>query len=196
MSTFEKNLMIDIPLLNNIGLATEMTNAELECYFDILHEYNEHIIDADQSLARIISDLALCMELSIKFRLLQEHWAFIFDDLIKAKEEALETGDFISVSFRHGIIRLRNICGISTSFDKCFELYKLRNKVQHFTLTQEPLTNVLTILSQSINEICDFLSTHVLPYVEDEDVVKDFEKELQRLNSNGVQLEKARKRFS
>ncbi|MDR2889886.1 MAG: hypothetical protein LBV33_08645 [Lachnospiraceae bacterium] len=103
--------IIEIPLLNNISDALSVVNCELQSYCDLLHDEKVHY---PYSLKQAIINLSNCLELLIKYRLLVEHWGFIFDDVNKAKAISLDSGDFISVSFNKGIERLRNICNIDT----------------------------------------------------------------------------------
>lgn len=62
----------DIPLLNNISDALSIVNGELQSYFDLLHDDNIHY---PYSIKHVVINLSTCMELLIKFRLLEEHWA-------------------------------------------------------------------------------------------------------------------------
>lgn len=127
------NEEFDIPLLDNISDALSITNNELQLYFDVLYEENIHY---PYTIKQAIINLSSCMELLIKFRLLQEHWAFLFDDINKAKQHNLDTGNLVSVSFVRGIEQLHNLCGIDTStyFTSSQQLQKYRNRIVHFTL--------------------------------------------------------------
>ena len=100
----------------------------------------------------------------------------------------MDTGNFISVSLKQSVARLKNICGIEMSFCNCLELYKLRNKLQHFTLTQEPLSAVLIILTKSIIEITNFIELHVFIHINDDSVIDVFKEHLKELNYYGENL--------
>ena len=156
-----------------------MANAELQSYLDLLNDQNVHY---PYSLKQAIVNLSNCLELLIKFRLLVEHWSFIFEDINKAKEINLDTGDFISVSFNRGIERLGNICNID--IDRYFlfskELYKLRNKLVHYTLN-DSLETILETIVGSIKETYDFAHNEIVSYINDDEDVKDIMDELELL---------------
>lgn len=177
--------IIEIPLLNNISDALSVVNCELQSYCDLLHDEKVHY---PYSLKQAIINLSNCLELLIKYRLLVEHWGFIFDDVNKAKETSLDSGDFISVSFNKGIERLRNICNIDT--DRYFlysrELYKLRNKLVHYTLN-DSLKAILIIIDGSIRELFDFVSNEIISHIDNDSASKDIlndSKELLEINKN------------
>ena len=169
----------DIPLLNNISDALSMANVELQSYLDLLHDDNIHY---PYSVKHVIINLSTCMELLIKFRLLEEHWAFIFDDVNKAKECDFDTGNFVSVGFARSIERLRNLCKIETSkyFTASQQLQKYRNRAVHFTLNDK-FEAILKTVGASIAEIQSFACDEVIPYIDNEDAIKDIESELNEL---------------
>jgi len=186
----KKSRMVDVPLLVNMRRTINQVNRELESYLDMDKNFQEDIIDLDEMLSQVICDLNSFIELCIKFRLMQEHWAFIFDDINNASEDMLESGDFYSVTLVKGVKRLKNLCDNSISLDECLKLNKLRNKVQHFTLTPEPLTNVLTILSSAMIQTSDFVVSHVLPYIDIKDAITEFTSIYTELKSNGNELKR------
>ena len=69
MNIYKESALIDIPLLNNMCRAVGKVNMELLSYLEMLEENDEHIIDLCISLAEVISDLTLFVELSVKYRL-------------------------------------------------------------------------------------------------------------------------------
>lgn len=171
----------DIPLLNNISDALSIANAELESYFDLLHDDNVH---CSYSIKHVIINLSTCMELLIKFRLLEEHWAFIFDDVNKAKEYNFDTGDFVSVSFARGVERLQNLCEIETkkNFVASQQLQRFRNRAVHFTLNDN-FGAILKTVMAAIAEIRKFAYDEVIPYIENEDAVKEIKSEINELST-------------
>ncbi|TCL43417.1 hypothetical protein [Harryflintia acetispora] len=171
----------DIPLLNNIADALSITNAELQAYFDVLYDGNVHY---PYPIKQVILNLSSCMELLIKFRLLEEHWAFLFDDINKAKKHNLDIGNFVSVSFAHGIERLQNLCGIDTQkyFNASQQLQRYRNKIVHFTLNDN-FGAILNAIEGSISDISFFASDEIVPYIENYDAIKDIENELNELKT-------------
>ena len=184
----EENIL-EISLLNNISDALSVVNCELQSYCDLFHDEEVHY---PYSLKQAIINLSNCLELLIKYRLLAEHWAFIFDDVNKANENCLESGDFISVSFIKGIERLKNICNIN--IDRYFkfsrELYKLRNKLVHYALT-DSLKNVLSIIDESIIELYAFVSEEIVNYIDNDNAIKDIMADLKEL----TQLNKSMRSF-
>lgn len=171
----------DIPLLNNISDALSIANAELESCFDLLHDDNVH---CSYSIKHVIINLSTCMELLIKFRLLEEHWAFIFDDVNKAKECNFDTGDFVSVSFARGIERLQNLCEIETKkyFVASQQLQRFRNRAVHFTLNDNFGAILKTVIA-AIAEIRKFAYDEVIPYIENEDAIKEIRREINELST-------------
>lgn len=171
----------DIPLLNNIADALSITNSELQSYFDLLHDDNVHY---PYSIKQVIINLSSCMELLIKFRLLEEHWAFLFDDVNRAKEHSLDTGNFVSVSFIHGIERLQNLCGIDTQkyFTASQQLQRYRNRIVHFTLSDD-FGAILNAIAGSIGDIQAFVSDEIISYIENDDAIKDIQNELDELST-------------
>lgn len=170
----------DIPLLNNISDALSIANSELQSYFDLLHDDNIHY---PYSIKHVIINLSTCMELLIKFRLLEEHWAFLFDDINKAKECNFDTGNFVSVSFVQGIQRLRNLCEIDTQkyFTASQQLQKYRNRAVHFTLNDN-FGDILKTVMAAIAEIYNFACDEVIPYIENDDAINDIKSELNELS--------------
>ena len=174
-----KEIMFEIPLLNNIDDLISMSNTELQLYLAVLHGDNAH---DPYTIKHLIINLTNCIELLIKFRLLEEHWAFIFEDVNKANKESLDSGNFKSVNFNVGIERLVNLCGISKHkyFSKSQKLYILRNKAVHFTLT-ESFKVVTTTILDSITEINKFLRNEIIPYIQNKDAIEDISDHLDEL---------------
>jgi len=171
----------DIPLLNNISDALSNANSELQAYLDLLNDNNEHY---PYPIKYAIINLSTCMELLIKFRLLVEHWAFLFDDINKAKELDFNTGNFTSVSFTRSIERLRNLCKIDTSkyFTESQQLKRYRNQSVHFTLN-DSLGTILKTVTSSISEINNFACDEVIPFIKNEDAIKDIESYLNEMST-------------
>ena len=124
-------MYIELTLLENIRRVIVNVNSSFESYKSGLYsirKQSEGELPDDEpvhfihDLILAISDLALCVELSVKFRLAEEHWAFIFDEIHSAKKKDLEDGSFISVSFKRGKARLDNLCDISISLESCMNL--------------------------------------------------------------------------
>lgn len=177
-------MKMEIPLLNNISYYTNKANMELEGYFDVLNE-KEHYT----SLVFAIPDIITAVELSIKFRLLTEHWGFVFADIDKASATSFSSGDFKSVDFNQGICRIRHLCEIDKSLEKCSRLYKLRNKIQHFQF-EENLSDILGLITSAIEEFYNFAVEEVITHIENPDAVKSLKDSLQELKGHSTVLKK------
>lgn len=175
----DKEMIFEIPLLNNIDDLISMSNTELQLYLDVFHSGHAH---DPYTIKHLIINLTNCIELLIKFRLLEEHWAFIFEDVNKANKESLDSGNFKSVSFNVGIERLVNLCGISKHkyFTKSQKLYIFRNKAVHFTLT-ENFTEITTTILDSISEMSKFLHNEIIPHIQNKDAIEDISNHLNEL---------------
>ena len=109
-------------------------------YFDLvvtnsIDFFNASIKDFKKRPKYSVINFCSGLELSLKARLLKEHWSLI----VKRPEEAVllrfQNGDFISVAVEEAIKRLVNVGNESFSRDEtnCFErLRDHRNKVVHF----------------------------------------------------------------
>ena len=73
------------------------------------------------------------------------------------------------------------------SLDK--ELYKLRNKVQHFEL-DESLEDALNIILCAIDEISNFYTSQILVYIENGQYYETFKYEFDRLYESRNELNK------
>ncbi|HEX3038221.1 MAG TPA: hypothetical protein VHO94_04420 [Oscillospiraceae bacterium] len=103
---------------------------------------NEQNIEAEEQrrLAKYtLLHFSSGIELVLKYRLLCEHWTYIFSDMNKANKSAFESGDFKSVDSTTIIERLENLCGINISDNDKQILKRIRtarNKMEHFTLVE------------------------------------------------------------
>ena len=108
------------------------------------------------------------IELVLKYRLLQEHWTYVFSDMNKAASEKLKSGNFESAGIFTIIERLETFCDIKLKGDKkkrgngkaeiLTDLRKKRNRIEHFSLIDdssimiELIHNCITILIEVILE--------------------------------------------
>jgi len=107
-----------------------------------------------------ILHLSAGIELILKEILRKEHWSFIFEDINKANNKALESGDFMSVSFETIIKRLENIAGVEIpkeSMSLIRDIRSRRNKIEHFILEEnkEAVKSVVSKVLHSVFEIID-----------------------------------------
>lgn len=176
-----EQLLFEIPILNNIADCLQKVSCELDCLEDFLSQEEGFCIASCVKDAAM--HLSMGVELLLKFRLLNEHWAFIFDDVNKATEASLESGDFVSVGFQRGIDRLENLCGIDVTayFSASRELYRYRNKAMHFTLSGDADHLVHTLL-RSLKEMTAFVQNEIIIHIENEDALEDFRSELRDIS--------------
>lgn len=156
-------------LLNNIHDSLEMVNTEFDPFLSIYDE--ENYIDSS-SIKHIILDLSSALELLIKYRLGQKHWAFIFSDINKATYQSYLNGDFVSVDIKAGISRLKNLCEIQSSFTASIHIYQYRNHLMHYTLTGM-VEQILKDISNSMLEISVFIEEEIISFLPPA-AVKDF----------------------
>lgn len=154
--------------LNNINDSMEMVNSELDSFLDL---YNKGCFD-ELGIKHIILNLANCLELLIKFRLENEHWSLVFADTDKAKYSDYSDGDFVSVDFKSGISRLKNICGADYVFVASIQIYKYRNRLMHYTLNGT-FEQIVECIADSMGEISEFAEKEIIKYLPEE-AKKDF----------------------
>lgn len=107
--------------------------------------------------------LSAGVDLILKYRLSQEHWSLLFQDIDKAMISLLSSGDFKSVDSLTCIKRLENTCNVQ--IDKNFKnriksLRELRNKMEHFKIT-ESITAIRSIFYSVLNDIINFIDTEL-----------------------------------
>ena len=88
-----------------------------------------------RSLKNSVLHAAASVELALKARLCMEHWSLIFEDVDKANEAALHSGDFKSADPQTVIDRLKKIAHVPLPEDDLSHpdgLRRMRNKVLHF----------------------------------------------------------------
>ncbi len=91
--------------------------------------------DDVRSLKNSVLHAAASVELALKARLCMEHWSLIFEDVDKANEAALHSGDFKSADPQTVIDRLKKIAHVPLPEDDLSHLdglRRMRNKVLHF----------------------------------------------------------------
>jgi len=137
----------------------------------LLENALDYILDASLKLQETEADNTLLkyaivhlwngVELLLKRRLMDEHWALIFRDVNKAKPSALESGDFVSVYYDDILIRLRNICEVDLDnyIDLLNNLRQYRNRLEHYQI--DVLRNAaISMLVKIWSFILHFCSSH------------------------------------
>lgn len=111
------------------------------------------------SVKYAILHLASGIELIFKYRLMQGHWSFIFENIDNATPDALDKGDFQSVNFNTAISRLEKLCSVEFSDKDKLTLNnfkKLRNKIEHFQINEKK-EHLIGITSQTLSVLVDFV---------------------------------------
>jgi hypothetical protein len=106
-----------------------------------------------------ILHLSAGLELVLKERLKKEHWSFIFENIDKAKQELLSTGDFQSVKLDSLLNRLKELCTIDfTPGDLAVlqDLKKRRNKIEHFAFNETELS-LKSLSAKVLNFVFEFI---------------------------------------
>lgn len=180
-----KQMKYDLPILNNISDSMGVVCAEMDCFFDLLHDENYFCW---QSVKHVILNLANCFELLVKYRLWDEHWCLLYSDVTKAKYSEFCAGDFVSIDVMTGIKRLQNICEVKVNASSCLKIQQYRNKLMHFTLLGE-VEEIIINISTALSEITQFYEAEIKPLVSDE-AKKDFETSISQLQEKSLFLQK------
>ena len=108
------------------------------------------------------------VELLVKARLEQEHWTLLFDQVDKASQEKLRSGDFKSVEFEQAYRRLRDIAGVEIDtpvWKHLNDLRTIRNRTRHYNIDFE-LDQVRSLLAECLN-FCHFFCNEQFPHLAD-----------------------------
>jgi hypothetical protein len=132
----------------------------------LLHSLRPPVADSEEEPGDILPkylvlNLAAAVELIFKARLCKAHWSLIFQKLDKVSREALQAGDFCSVTFDDCVERLTRICGISFSASVREVLRKRRsqrNIYQHLRFETPPQAKLL-FAAQCLDLVLDHLET-------------------------------------
>ncbi|WP_330502010.1 hypothetical protein V2I71_01840 [Peribacillus frigoritolerans] len=117
-------------------------------------------IDHTSSIKYAVLHLNAGIELIFKARLTRDHWAFVFEDLNKAKYDNYIEGDFKSINLDTALYRLQHICNISISerFIRSIErLKKTRNRIEHFHI-KENQYQLESIIYETLSYIIPFMN--------------------------------------
>lgn len=103
------------------------------------------------------------IELILKYRLLQEHWTYVYADMNKADKKAFLLGDFQSASIEELFIRLSRLCNIEVQQHTKKEIGKLkelRNKAMHFEVSGN-LHAIESRINKNIGFVIRFISENL-----------------------------------
>lgn len=119
------------------------------------------------------------IEIILKEKLFRTHWSLVFSDINDADSNQLTDCDFQSPNLITSIKRLKKICNIKDIDYEDFEpLNKIRNKIEHFTIT----VSVPTIKSHAAlatHGIIEFIEKHLeITEYEDENLFVTIKKKI------------------
>lgn len=159
--------------------AAVSVNADKRVAFTLLENALDFIYEAtgrlgseptERDLKYAVLHLTSGIELILKERLRQEHWALVFQDVDKANHKAYEAGSFQSVTFRDCLTRLKGVCDVVISDDDSQTLTTLRdkrNRLEHFGIvdTDEAIQAaaakcLIFVLDFIRDELADGISGH------------------------------------
>ena len=103
------------------------------------------------------------IELLLKARLQRVHWSLLFDDVDKAQQSAIQSGDFKSVDFDGACERLKKIGQVTldkSDLEQLKSLRLMRNKVQHFAITVNE-AEAKALLGLGASFVIEFCKQHL-----------------------------------
>lgn len=104
------------------------------------------------------------IELVLKYRLLQEHWTYVYADMNKASKKDFFDGNFQSASCEDLFIRLDRLCGIEIKQhikNEVNKLKELRNKAMHFEISGN-MKSIESHINKNITFIIRFITDHLI----------------------------------
>ena len=119
--------------------------------------------DTPRMLKHAVATLADGVELLVKARLEVHDWSLLFKNVDDADRTAIESGEFVSVTFEQAIKRLKGICGVEIEKDHRVTLdalRKLRHKIRHFAVEAEK-TEVMSLITKAYSFAVDFVGDHL-----------------------------------
>ncbi|MEU3724559.1 hypothetical protein [Streptomyces sp. NPDC031705] len=115
----------------------------IENAIDYLSSAVQHLHDGElegttHGLKYAVLHLQAAVEVSLKYRLLHEHWTLVTEDPAKADRKRFDADDFKTCTLDQAVDRLRRIVGVAITDDDHQALKRLsrdRNALQHFGFT-------------------------------------------------------------
>ncbi|GAB1446032.1 hypothetical protein MASR2M41_17810 [Flammeovirgaceae bacterium] len=133
-----------------------------------------------------ILHLSAGLELVLKERLKQEHWSFIFENIDKAKQELLITGDFPSVKLDSLLSRLKELCAIHFAAGDLAilqDLKKRRNKIEHFAFNETELS-LKSLSAKVLNFVFEFIHSEL----NNDDFSKSTESQIEEIRGSALEF--------
>lgn len=119
----------------------------------------------DRDARQAIVLLGIAIELLLKSRLVEAHWALVFERVDDASGQRYRAGDFKSATLDQCVQRLIDIEGVDlTGFKKgaLTNFKKLRNKTVHFASIGTEAALKVTMF-EALSELIDFVKAECMP---------------------------------
>jgi hypothetical protein len=139
----------------------------LENGMDFISSALEHLTEeaSKRTLKYAVLHLSAGIELVLKERLRQEHWALVFADPDKADSAAYEAGDFVSADLGSTLDRLAGICGVELEDNErrtLINFRKRRNRLEHFG-TVDSFEAIVASSVEALDIVVDFVTEELDP---------------------------------
>lgn len=149
----------------------ELLENGLNFVVSALEYLDEPIQPSDLKYA--ILHLSSGIELILKERLRQEHWALLFSKVDKAILQDYKNGKFTSATFDDCIDRLINICEVDISPQQRKNLNSLRdkrNRFEHFGIVDTSEALKVTV-ADALNFLIDFINKELEDELDNDEMV-------------------------
>jgi hypothetical protein len=123
-----------------------------------------------------ILHLSAGVELLLKERLRVEDWIYVFENIEKATEDGLKSGDFVSVRLETALERLMNDLGIEIDEEDIKaikDLKRRRNKVEHFQFHETEIS-IKSISAKVLNFVFKFINGELNDSIDTEKLEEQF----------------------
>ncbi|WP_124281791.1 hypothetical protein [Streptomyces sp. ADI97-07] len=150
----------------------ELAFQPIENGMDYLLSVTRHLADepTPRDLKYAVLHLHSAVEVLLKARLMQEHWALVFEKPESATREKYEEAEFKSCGVVDALERLERIAGLDLGYrgrveQQVGKLVKWRNALQHFGLTA-PALAVEKVAVNILDFLLEFVQNHLRPALE------------------------------
>ncbi len=131
----------------------------------ILKAFEEIEEGTERGLKYAILHLDRGISLVLKAKLKEEDWELLFQDIEKADEKLLHSGNFKSVDFKITLKRIHQDLGIeipSKDLKYLRRLHNLRNKIEHFEVSAS-IEEIKSLFHKAGSFAFDFSNDHLEP---------------------------------